>query len=265
MQRKRGFMNPDLYKKIVKEAVEFGFKQIDLRVYGEPLIDVELENKAKFASEQGFEYIMINTNGALLTKDRFEKLAESRFARINVSISPKRAFERTRPGKSFDKIWRNLTVISNSRYKDIIRIWVVLTKQTTDEEIQEFDLEVKSLGYKNINYTHETRHIANINSGTAPIIRNNINCYLLLKVLTVYWDGSIALCPVDYENNIKLGNLNDKSLKELINSEKFKKIRYNHLKMNYLNICKRCDNGTDTFYEIFKGIYDLSDLNYPYN
>lgn len=263
MERKRGFMNFKLYRKIVKEAADFGFKKIDIRVYGEPLVDINLEEKAKFAKDKGFQKIMINTNGEILTKKRFENLINNGFNEINFSISPKREFEKTRPNKSFDKIWHNLKEISNSRFKNIINIWVVLTKDVTQEEIHEFDEAVRDLGFTNINYTEQTRHPTDINNGTASIIEDNVNCFGMFRAFTVFWDGSIVLCPVDYNHNIKLGNLNDSPLKELINGETLKEIRRNHLDMKYLDLCKRCDNGLDVFYEIHKNEYDLSELNYP--
>ena len=49
----------------------------------------------------------------------------------------------------------------------------------------------------------------------------------------------------------------------LLNGETLKEIRRNHLDMKYLDLCKRCDNGLDVFYEIHKNEYDLSELNYP--
>lgn len=263
MERKRGFMNFDLYKKIVKEAADFGFKQIDIRVYGEPLVDIKLEEKAKFAKDKGFQSIMINTNGELLTKKRFEQLINNGFTEISFSISPKREFEKTRPGKSFDKIWQNLKEVSTSSFKDLVNVWVVITKGTTQGELQEFESAVRALGYKNINYTPQTRHPAEINNGTASIIENNVNCFALFRIFTVYWDGSVSLCPADYNNKIKLGNLNDSSFSELLNSKEFKEIRRNHLDMKYLDLCHRCDNGLDAFYEIYKAAYDLSELNYP--
>ncbi|HBH17555.1 MAG TPA: hypothetical protein DDX14_01165 [Cyanobacteria bacterium UBA9579] len=263
MQRKRGFINFKLYRKIVKEAAEFGFKNIEIRVMGEPLVDVNLEEKAKFAKDRDFESIMINTNGEILTKKRFEQLVLSGFNNINFSLTPKREFEKTRPGKSFDKIWQNLKDISTSLFKNIITVWVVVTEGTTQEEIQEFEANVRSLGYTDINYTPQTRNLADINSGKANIIDTELHCFGLFKLFTVYWDGSVSLCPADYENKIKLGNLNDNSLAELINSENFKEIRRNHLDFNYLDICKRCDNRLDTFYELYKDEYDLSEFDYP--
>jgi radical SAM protein with 4Fe4S-binding SPASM domain len=261
MERKRGFINFKLFKKIVQEAADFGFKKIDMRVYGEPLVDIKLEEKAKFAKDKGFQRIMINTNGEILTKTRFESLIRSGFNEISFSISPKREFEKTRPGKSFDKIWQNLKDVSTSKFKDAITIWVVVTEGTLSEELEQFDKDVRLLGYKNINYTPQTRHSANINNETASIIENKVNCFALFRIITVFCDGSLALCPSDYNNKIKLGNLQDNSLAELINSEQLKKIRHNHVNMNYLDLCQRCDIALDTFYEIYKNEYDLPNFS----
>jgi len=70
MKRKKGFMNLDLFKKIVDEASNIGIKRINLQMYGEPLLHPKLLEMIRYAkSKKSFE-VWFDTNVYLLDEKK---------------------------------------------------------------------------------------------------------------------------------------------------------------------------------------------------
>ncbi len=60
--------------------------------------------------------------------------------------------------------------------------------------------------------------------------------------LSILEDGTVVPCCIDLDA-MKLGNIKEKSLKEIWNSDKLKKLRKLHLEGKFYQIptCKECD------------------------
>jgi len=61
--------------------------------------------------------------------------------------------------------------------------------------------------------------------------------------MVVYWDGTVALCNHDWDNQDPLGDLNTQTVEEVWNGEKYRQIRKFHLtgRRKQVNSCKDCD------------------------
>ena len=76
-------------------------------------------------------------------------------------------------------------------------------------------------------------------AGTSP-------CHYLGRSLSIYFDGSVIPCDLDYEAKLVLGTINDSSINEVWCSEKYKKMfdaHQNGKRSNYFP-CDRCPVGT---------------------
>ena len=58
----------------------------------------------------------------------------------------------------------------------------------------------------------------------------------------IWWDGKTNPCDTDYKSTLSVGNFNNKSIKDLWNSELYKKLRENHVNNKRINLfpCKNC-------------------------
>ena len=67
-------------------------------------------------------------------------------------------------------------------------------------------------------------------------------CISPFSTLEILHDGTVPLCGCDYKPTVVLGNVNNNSLLEIWNSEKFEKIRNDHAKgnRNNISICAGC-------------------------
>ena len=76
-------MNEDLFKSIIDQAIPLGLKFVNLSGSGEPLLNKNFEKYCSYLRDRVVS--MINTNGKLLTKEKFEKLCDAGLTILKVS------------------------------------------------------------------------------------------------------------------------------------------------------------------------------------
>lgn len=238
LTRSQNLMEWALYEKIILEAEHLGFKTLDLRNFGEPLLDKTLEEKSKFAIKHGFRKIYVHTNGYFLTKERYNKLYESGLTWFIISLSPRREFDVTRGEGYYDTILNNLKDISTNKVDGSIVIDYINTGKSSDDEIRDFKNELENFGYE----IREEISLHNWADDNSDIKCNDIKiCQRLWNSFTVLVDGKVALCCLDYDGRNIVGDLNTQSIKEIINSAEYIKFRKSHLDKNLIGICKKCN------------------------
>ena len=66
----------------------------------------------------------------------------------------------------------------------------------------------------------------------------------------VNWNGEVAVCCFDKDNEIKMGNIKNKSLGEIWCSQKFNKFRKKILNNRaQVKMCRNCGEGVKLKYE----------------
>ena len=67
-------------------------------------------------------------------------------------------------------------------------------------------------------------------------------CMRLWTSLNVHFDGTVVPCCIDYNELVKLGNVNTQTLEEIWNSEPFRLMRLKHAqgKWNEIPLCRDC-------------------------
>lgn len=236
-KRERLFINEELFNKIVREAGELGFRTLDIRNFGEPLVDKRLGKLVQEARTYGFENIYIHTNGYGLTKKKLDYLVECGMTMIIVSLSPRKEFEETRPGSKFDRLEMHLNSIRDSANRSKVYVDYIDTNSSSTEEVDDLKKWVADLG---VNFRTEiTLHNWAHGTLTGDIVRSP--CHRLWTSFTVLSNGQVALCCLDYEGEEVLGDLNLNGIEEIINGKRYQDIRLAHLDGEFLPICFNCD------------------------
>lgn len=236
MERAKGFLDEELTYKLIKEAGELGFKMLDLRNFGEPVIDKRLPKFAKYAREVGFETIYIHTNGHLISKKIVDDWGKSGITDVLISISPKKEFAETRPGINVDKYFSNIEKMVSDKPDciNILKVDYIKTGMSSKEEEEEFFAWLHKLGIpKRIDISLHNWAVGQDDS--------HYTCHRLWSSITVLVDGTVALCCLDYEGDYVLGDTKTQTIKEIINSDLYKEIRSNHLNGKFLSKCASCD------------------------
>jgi MoaA/NifB/PqqE/SkfB family radical SAM enzyme len=110
MDRKKGFMAQELFGKIVAECVGRGVSVLHLHNFGEPLMDIRLPQRIRFAKDRGIASIKIFSNGSLLCNGLAEELLNSGLDEIKISMDGANAleFNRLRKGPDHARIIENV-------------------------------------------------------------------------------------------------------------------------------------------------------------
>lgn len=239
MSREKGFMSEDIVKALIDDAAQLGFRSLDLRNFGEPLIDRRLASFGAYARNIGFSKIYIHTNGHLLNAARLDEWAESGITDVNLSLSPKREFGMTRPGIPVDKYFANLEklVADSPAFINCLSVDYIKTGNSTIDEEEEFLSWLSELGLRK-------RIDISLHNWAVSETSDNYKCHRLWTSFTVLWNGDVALCCLDYDGDYILGQfdaLNPIPLIEIINGPRYKEIRRNHLNGKFLAKCASCD------------------------
>lgn len=235
MKRQKGFMKRDLYQKVIKEATDLGIHMMEIRSFGEPLLDDNFEEEIVYANSMGMDYIGFTTNGFLLTKERYLSLSKTPLNRISFSLSPKKEYEITR-GVNFDILMHNLSSIQPYSHKIPIIVHLIASNLSTKKQCIQLEYKLTRMGYK---WVKDPIH--NWAEGLAGCNKNTVPCLRLWNTITVNWDGIVPICCLDYDAREVIGDVNVSKLSEVINSNKYQNLRYLHLHSNYPDICQKCN------------------------
>lgn len=231
LKRPKEFMSWSLYNKIVEDAHSLGITSMDIRNFGEPLLDLDLEHKIAYAKKRDFRYIEIYTNGILLNSDRYKSLIDAGIDRIRTSVITDQEYNTA--------LLRNLSDI-DLRNDNIVSVELINMPETAGNYI--FLLKrLMDLGVKRV------RLVPPHNWGNwKKVALNNKDlwCHRLWSSINILTNGQTVLCCMDYEGIYDLGNVSTQHLGDIINSDRFIQYRQNHLNRSLEPICKECEKPT---------------------
>ena len=239
-----GKMSFELFKKIIDESEKEGANAISLGSRGEPMLNNHFLNMIEYLKKKKFFDIKINSNGSALTEKICHAILDSNVNILVISCDGENSelYEKIRVGGNFKRLIKNinlLTSIRNKFYKNSkleIRISGVYFHPEQDEKkFYEFWKDkVDTVSFVKFQNRWDTYN--------NPIQDKNSPCEFLWEKLYVWWDGTTNPCDEDYMSLLSPGNLNNKSIKSLWNSEKLNNLRKMHLKNKRVKKkpCDRC-------------------------
>lgn len=245
MTRGQEVMNMGLFRKVVDECSVQRIKTIHLHNFGEPLIDKGLFEKIRYAKQKHINTRLFS-NLSLLDKEKARLLIESGLSRIKISIdgNTKETYEGIRRGLDFDKVVGNINMLINERQHlksktPKIGLVFVETEKNRHEKtdfIKQWKGKVDSI---NISSYHNWAG----GLGASRKDSRQLPCLRIWQTFTVLCNGDVALCCMDYDGAVKLGNIKDNTIYEIFNGKKLQKLREAHLKGDFekIPICKNCE------------------------
>lgn len=241
MHRKQGVMDMGLFRKIVDEAAALAIRHVRLHNFGEPLIDRGLIDKTRYAKERGIAEVGIISNGSLMTEEAARGLVEAGLDAINISVDAagREVFESTRLRLSYDRVIGNIERLLRVRAelgRRRPKLILSFVRQNNSDEEQAF--------IRHWSARADKIHITDLHNwaGTLPA-RSEVHfpCYRPWLTFTVLWDGRVALCCADFDGRHILGDLRTSTIKEIWNSDAYRRVRREHLQSGGPAICRSCD------------------------
>jgi MoaA/NifB/PqqE/SkfB family radical SAM enzyme len=241
-----GIMKMSLFKQVIDECKNNGTQAITLASRGEPTLHPKLPDMLEYLNGKFFE-VKLNTNGTRLTEELCHAIFKNNVNDIVLSIDTedKELFEELRKNASFEKVLENVKLLNRIRknyYPDsntVIRISGVQCRpeQNNESFVKFWEGLADEITIGKMEERWDTYNNP-VNLGlTTP-------CRYLWERFYVWHDGTCNPCDVDYKSKLSPGvfDINNNSIKSIWNSDKYKKLRLDHLKKlrsNYVP-CDRC-------------------------
>lgn len=115
LNEKKGIMEFSTFKKALDEFISMGGRKISFApVYGDSLLDPNIENKLKYTADSGLVSMGITTNGIMLAKnDLYKKLIDYRLQTIAVSLADfdKKSYEEIYCVKSYEELIKGIKLL----------------------------------------------------------------------------------------------------------------------------------------------------------
>jgi radical SAM protein with 4Fe4S-binding SPASM domain len=243
----KGYMDFALFKKIIDEGAAGGLYSIKCSFRGEPMLHQSLSDMVAYAKKKGIMDVYFNTNGTMFTDKNIRSLIEAGLDRISISIDgwDKASFERNRVGAKYEKVIEGILLLKRIREEmdspfPQIRVQAVMlpdVKAHWAEYISFWKGMVDEIGYLDAReegpqYDHRGQ-------------TGDFACPFLWQRMTILWDGTVMPClmhGVEDFSLMKLGNVQETSIKELWHSQKLAGVRRLHqnFQSQKLEACDRC-------------------------
>jgi len=245
----KGFMEFDLFKKIIDEASGFAF-DVHLIHRGESLLHPDFFRMVRYARDAGL-VARFHTNGTLLDEEKARKLIEAGLDQFAFSFDgfDAETYERIRVNGDFEKTVGNIVRFleikkSLGSRKPVTVIELINFPGLYENSAQSrkaFLSRFRGLPLDRLvvkephNWAGETGEIQE-RKHFAP-------CTFLWHALIIFWDGSVLPCTQDFFGAYVLGNVKDSSIAEIWNNKKMVSLRRKIIGRDLagLETCSGCD------------------------
>ena len=261
MKRERGFMDIELFKKIIAELKPCLYN-LNLYFQGEPLLHPLL---ASFIRNSGNIRSVISTNGHFLSEENCDKMVESGLSKLIISLDglDQYTYSAYRIGGNVETVMEGIRNISVARKRHkssmVIEIQLLVNKFNEHQIPQMRKLANginASLKLKSMQIISKNSFESWLPTGrnfSRYIIRNGKyqiksslpdRCARLWFNPVITWDGKVLPCCFDKDAEHIMGDLSQESFEEIWNGTKFRLFRRVLLSdRSSIEICRNCTSG----------------------
>ena len=239
MTREGGFMDFNLFKKVIDDCPEL--EHLCMHNWGEPLLHKNIFKMIDYAKSKGVRYVVMNTNGTLLTDEMIHRVVDSKLDIIRFSIDGSaETFKKIR-GVDLEKIEES--IIKLKKEKEIRRPELGMGVVFTVEEDTEGDVEDYIVYWERI-VDHVRLQPKLIRGPRTDVCPEPFGKDY--GKLVVLWDGRVIPCCVDYNAELTIGNVCDERIPNLWENEKMVRLREQHLTGEFPDTCADCNECEST-------------------
>lgn len=227
LARKLGKIDYELFEKIIADAREFGIQKIQLHFQGEPFLHPRIIDMIRYCKVQNFE-CQLFTNGLALTEEKIEALSSIPINMIRFSIdgATPETYKINRVGGDLNKVLQNMYQLMQKKHPFTRVEWQFIPLRNNEHEIPLAAQIAASMGvfFFTKPYAPTIEELQPLN----PNLRRKYKqkpCTDIYYQTCVYWNGDVVPCCFDVDGKEIMGNLNEKSLQEIWENEKYQKFR----------------------------------------
>jgi len=269
----RAFTRPTgmLQKNFFKETIDQLHKQLLYLVFyfqGEPYLNPDFLDMVKYASSKKI-YTATSTNAHYLNDDNAKRTIESGLDRLIISIdgTTQDVYEQYRVGGKLAKVLEGTKNVvkwkKEMQSKTPFIVFQFLVVKPNEHQIEDVKKLAKEMGVDDVWFkTAQVYDYENDPNKLIPTLdkysrykkTNNgyefkgklaNHCWRLWHDPVITWDGLVAPCCFDKDAQHQLGDLKERSFKEIWENGEYKKFRTAILKgRKNIDICSNCSEGT---------------------
>jgi radical SAM protein with 4Fe4S-binding SPASM domain len=259
MTRELGHMQPDLFRKILDDAVFFT-EPSWFHWFGEPLMNPKLFDQIDIAKSK-VPNLGISTNATLLSEKNARKILASPLDTLMIAIdgASKEVYERIRKGSfDFEEVQENaMRFLRLKRELGKTKPHTILSIIIMDETAQELDAFKQfwtEQGADEILIKPFVTWAGQSNETFIPLatpmsrkqreLLRPHPCKLLWESVVITWDGRVVPCCYDFDAKSVMGDLKTQTLDEIWNADAYVEMRKAELeKRNFSPLCANCSDA----------------------
>lgn len=240
-------MDFELYKKIIDDCGKIGVKIIQPFNFGEPLMHNRLGEFIRYAKEHTRSRVQISTNAALLTNEKAMEILDSGLDRINIDIDgiTKGTYESVRKNLDFEIVIQNTKEFIELKKRLNINIFItvsIINMNETSGEIEEFKKYWRPRVDRVLDVKYNT-WIGSVRERIEVGRGFNCPCKMLWDQMVILQDGKVALCCLDYDGRVIIGNMQNESILDVWNGKPHNALRQKQIEHRFDEIptCRACN------------------------
>jgi radical SAM protein with 4Fe4S-binding SPASM domain len=257
----------EMFYKIIDECADKGLRSIKFQYLGEPLLNKKIHEMVKYCKNKGIIDVMYNTNAVALTEGVARKILDSGLDKIFFSFdSPYRdEYNQIRIDGDYDKVLKNIRNFikmrnklgldkpvtrvsmiklneSDGKYNDFVELFKDDVDGIASLDLMDHDLELKYIDERSMWNEVERKYDEIFSEDVSEKNNGKFCCPQLWQRMFVHPDGVVTPCCLDVTRSLKMGNVQENSVEEIWNGDKYKMLRKLHRTGNFesIEICKKC-------------------------
>ncbi len=238
-------MPMDTFRKIADECAQYKIPALKLSWRGEPLLNENFIEMLRYAKSKGILEVSSLTNATLMNEKICRDIVNARLDQLIISIDgfTKQTYEKIRVGADYDVVLSNLKFLIDVRGKSrkpFIRLQYTESDINRHETEEFYEYWKKKIDEVTISYCQEFGSVEKNGHGNIPV--HEYCCKQPFARLVVMTDGTVCVCATDVAGDNAIGNVHDKTLKDLWDCSQIQELRRQHKTGTYyLNpMCRIC-------------------------
>ncbi len=238
----------DLYRRIIDElAADCPDTELWMTFYGEALLlGYRLFYLIHYAKKAGINYVVLNSNAALLSEEKSRMLVDSGLDRFIISFdghSPE-VYNKIRVPSDYETVVRNIEGMMNVLDKTGSRMRFELQFSEMDENTHEraaFKDYWMGRGVM-VKVREKLTWAGTVEAPNLDPGRDRIACPWAMRTAAVHWNGDMAACAVDYDGGFVAGNVGRDSVLSVWQGahRRFRRIHLERRFEDLPELCRGC-------------------------
>jgi radical SAM protein with 4Fe4S-binding SPASM domain len=243
----RPFMNEETFRIIADQCGQYG-AWIRVSGGGEPMMHSKAVELMEYAKQKGTKVGLI-TNGSLFDNESTERILKAGVDMVEFSVdaSDPETYSEVRKGLKWEKLLENTErfVSMRNRLKSPTKIIASgVNQEGVDINAVENFWEPRVDNFQKRKYLTWGINDPVKSADTEPYLppSERIPCPFIFERLNIDSRGKVMLCGFDIAANTDMGNIHDRSIKEIWLGEAFEHYRNLHIERrgNEIELCESC-------------------------